>query len=307
MIAVAIATAFLNAGGGAFNNTWRIVYGPLLSVPLAVAKEVNGAGSGSNCAVAVDVGADVEAAEQSLKAMEGVVCDSNAISMKGIAFGMALATSGSGNGFVAGILNALCGLIVMAVFFYVTITFPMRFIDVLVRLAVIGVLTPVLIVCATFKQSRAYVQIAVSNILYCGSVFAFTSILFGLGIRFFEQRMDAHINAMPTSSNTTIIGSSFEIIAMALIFASFSRTALSLAQEFSQFRGSAGGAGDAATNFSNLIVSSGVKGGTAGSTGAIQSLATAIKKRGGGVSGGAEASQVGGGSASGSLGRGVSS
>lgn len=309
MLSVAVASAFLTTGGGSFENTWRMIYGPILSVPLAVAQEVNNGAGASKCPAsptAPSRSAELDGASKSLDAMRGVVCDSNEIAIKGIAFGTAMAMSG--DGFVGAIVNAACGLIVMAIFFYITITFPMRFIDVLIRLSVVSVLTPVFIVCATFKPTRGYVQIAISNILYCGSVFAFTSILFGLGIKFIENRMDAHINAMKDSSTITIIGSGFEIVAMAMIFASFSRTAVSLAQEFSQFRGSAGHAGDTAINLTNTVASTAIKGASAGTSLGAHKVASSMRGQpatGSGTE--AHAGTVGGGSASGTLGRGVSS
>lgn len=304
LISVSIATAFLTTGGGAFSNSWRFVYGPLMSVPLAVAQEVSGKGPGS-CAVSANPSPTIAGAESSVKAMRGIVCDVNSITMKGIAFGSALAFTG--DGIIAVFVNAIAGLLTVVIFGWVTITFPMRFIDILIRLTVLGVITPVLVVCATFRASRSYVQIGISNILYCGASFAFTSILFNLGLEYFKDVMDSRINLIDTQSSlTSILASSFEIVGMAVIMASLAKTAGGMAQEFSQFRGTSGGAGDAATNMISTVVSAPVKGGAALASGAIQG--TVAGRAAAGAAGAAgSAGSVGGGSASGSLGRGVSS
>lgn len=300
LIAVSISTAFLTAGDGAFGNAWKYVYGPLMSIPIAVAQEVSGKGPGS-CAVSATPTPSMAGAESSVKAMRGIVCDVNAITMKGIAFGSALAFTG--NGIIAVFVNAIAGLLTVVIFGWVTITFPMRFIDILIRLTVLGVITPVLIVCATFRASRSYVQIGISNILYCGASFAFTSILFNLGLEYFKDVMDSRIKLIDTQSSlTSILASSFEIVGMAVIMASLAKTAHSMAQEFSQFRGTSGGAGDAATNMISTVVSAPVKGGAALASGAIQGT---FAGRAAAAAGGGGAAAASTGSASGSLGRAV--
>jgi len=293
LIAVAISTAWLTTGSQGFGNTWNVIYGPLLNIPLGIADAVPGGVDGPACAggnVAATAGIPAGAIK-AVEKMREVVCGGHNISIKGIAFGLTLA--GSGDGFVGTVMNILAGFAVMIVFFWVAISFPLRFIDVLLRLTVVGIVTPVIIVCAAFKPTRSYIQIAISNVLYAGCLFAFTSIMFKLGGNFFDTAAMNRIESMGSWDPSVVISQSVMLVGAAVIFASMLRMAPSLASEFSQFRGQSGGVGDAATGFASSIATLPVKAGTA----------VVAAKTGGAIA--AKAGAAGGASMAKSLGKGV--
>jgi hypothetical protein len=300
MIAVAIGTAWLTTGGGAFANTWKYIYDPLMSIPLATSEAVSG-GVGGSCGAASipGGGAGQTYARESLTSMRQTVCGGHKITMKGIAFGIALA--GSGDGIIGSFLNLLAGFAVILIFGWVAISFPLRFIDVLIRLTVVGIITPILVVCATFRPTRSYIQIGISNVLYAGAVFALTSIMFKLGSGFFDSAVDQRVNSMGSWNGATMIADSVVVVGTGVIFSSMLRLAPSMAAEFSQFRGSGSPVGDGATNFASTVTTLPVK----------AAAAIGASKIGGAAAGKAMAAAGGGGGGAApgtgaSLGKGVS-
>lgn len=266
MIAVALGCAWINSGGGSFDNTWNVVYSPLMKIPLAVSQAVPGGTDTSGCGGASVSGAPAGAG-QVISEMRNVICGGHKITLKGIAFGLALA--GSGDGLVGTLCNIVAGLAICAIFVWVAISFPLRFIDVLIRLTVLGIVTPVLVVCAVFKPTRGYCQIGVSNALYAGCMFAFTSIMFKLGSSFFEQAVNDRINMMAQSDSLQQVSQSLVLVASGVIFASMLKMAPALASEFSQFRGQSGGVGDAASSMAATVTTAPVKGAAALGSGAM--------------------------------------
>lgn len=302
MIAVTIGSAWLTAGN-AFDNTWNIVYGPLMKVPLAVAGAVPQYGGGEDKVGCRNGGSTSSShvpsgAGDIVKDMRNVVCSGHNVTIKGIAFGMAL--SSTGEGFVGSILNALAGLAIMVIFAWVMISFPLRFIDVLIRLTVVGIVTPILVVCAVFKPTRSYVKIGISNVLHAGSLFAFTSIMFNLGGSYFGDEVQKRIDSLNKVGAGTELSQSLVLVGTGVIFAAMLKMAPALASEFSQFSGSGGsGVGDSAASFSSSVVTMPVKAATA--VVAAKTGAAVVGK----AAGGAMASAGGGGGAAGSLGKGV--
>lgn len=298
LIAVAISTAWLTTGGRAFDNTWDVVYGPLMNIPLGVADAVRVSPSvEGNCGAGATPEGTPSGAINTVREMRKIVCGGHTISIKGIAFGMAVA--GSGSGIVGTALNFVSGVAVMIVFLWIAISFPLRFIDVLLRLAVVGIVTPILIVCAAFKPTRSYVSIGISNVLYAGCLFAFTSIMFKLGSGFFDAAAQDKMNNIAAFNPATNVSQTILLVGAAVIFASMLRMAPSLAAEFSQFRGQSGGVGDAATGFASSVATLPVKAGTA----------VVAAKTGGAVAGkaaGGAMAQASGGGVAGSLGKSVS-
>lgn len=271
MIAVTIGSMWL-AGGSAFDNTWNWIYGPLLKVPMAVADAVPVAPMTSSsptfftpttsCAAPTrSPSAPPSGARDVVSDMRDVVCDGHLITMKGLAFGFALLMFG--DGFFSMFANILAGIAIIGIFFWVAISFPLRFIDVLLRLTVVGIVTPILVVCAVFRPTRSYVKIGVSNVLNAGCLFAFTSIMFKLGHAFFEAAVNARLHEMDKGIATMSLASSVQLVGAAIIFASMLKMAPTLASEFSQFGGQSGGVGDAATGFASSMVSLPVKGAAA--------------------------------------------
>lgn len=291
-ITVAVGTAWLTAGDGAFNNTWKYVYRPLMLVPMGVADavKVGAPVNTAKCGAAVmPDGAAAAGADKVITGMYNVVCGGHLITVKGIAFGMALSNSGSG--LIGSLVNFFAGFGIIIIFVWVMISFPLRFIDVLLRLTVVGIVTPVLVVCAVFKPTRGYVQIGIRNVLYAGFLFAFTAIMFKIGSQFFEAAVDRQIENIPGSMSIegnlmagSLIASSMELVGSGIIFAAMLKMAPALASEFSQFSGSSGGgAGDAATGAAAAAVTMPVKG----------AAAVVAMKAGGGIVGGSVAKSIG--------------
>ena len=249
LIGAALGTVFLN---NAFENMWNWVYGPVMAVPIAVNNEFGGMsnnmlsqlGGVTNCSVNTVGGPSGSAAIMS--GMEGIVCGGHQLSGAGMAYGWGLIMHT--NGFWGTLTNVICGTILMAVFCWVAITFPLRFIDILIRLTIIGILSPVIIVLAVFKPTRSYVTTAVQNVLYTGCLFAFTGIMFNLGASVFSGVLKTALDGMAASDTDplTTVSNGIILIGGGIVFSSMIKMAPSLAQEFSGFRGgSGGGVGDA--------------------------------------------------------------
>lgn len=261
LIAVAIGTAWLTTNGGAFSNTWEFIYGPLMKIPLATADAVSG-GVGGSCGAGALAGGAPPGGAEIMKEMRDVVCGGHLITMKGIAFGIAL--GGSGDGFIGSLLNLCTGIAIVIIFAWVAISFPLRFIDVLIRLTIVGIITPILVVCATFKPTRGYIKIGISNVLFAGASFAVTSIMFKLGSSFFDEAVNARVADVGNWSPDTTIADSVVIVAIGVIFASMLKMAPSIASEFSQFQGNSGSSvGDSASNLASSVATLPVKGAAA--------------------------------------------
>lgn len=277
-MAIALGSAWMS--GGSFNNTWSFVYGPLLSIPLAVEQAVPGGnGSQEGCDATVPSNAP-PGSQQAMSRMVLIVCGANNIALDGISFGIGL--SNTGDGFIGSIINMITGIILAIIFGWITITFPLRFIDVLLRLAVVGIITPVLVVCAVFKPLRSVVQIGISNVLYAGCLFAFTGIMFKVGNGFLISMLQDASQDLGTMDPAKMLARGIVLIGTGVIFASMIKMAPSLAAEFSSFRGQSGGVGDAAAGFASGIVTMPIKG--AGAVGqSVVSGAIAGKSMAGGL------------------------
>jgi len=252
LIAVAVGSAWLSAGS--FDTTWDYVYGPLLKIPLAVETAVHMPGGvNTNCSPAATAPANApEGAVTAMSEMATVVCGANNISLKGLAFGMGL--SNTGDGIIGSFVNAVAGIILAVVFLWIAITFPLRFIDVLLRLMVVGIVAPVLVVCAVFKPTRSFVMIGVRNVLYAGALFAFTGIMFKVGYTFLTQMIEQTVVAGGDPTTGALLGRGIVLIGAGVVFAAMIRMAPALAAEFSTFSGQSGGVGDAATGAASAVV-----------------------------------------------------
>lgn len=299
MIAVTVGSAIL--ASNSFDFAWNFVYNPLIQIPLGVAEAVPQYAVSTNNCGNFSAPADMPSgAGRVMSEMREVICGGHNITIKGMAFGMSLATTG--DGLVQFFINVIVGILIMIIFLWVAISFPLRFIDVLLRLTVVGVATPILVVCAVFKPTRGYVQIGISNVLYAGCLFAFTSIMFNLGGRFFDQAVENRIgNGKLTDTGMSLhLSESITLIAAAVIFSALLKMAPALASEFSQFRGqTGGGAGDAATSFAATTVSLPVKAAAAGGATVVAgrmaggSIAKGMAGNGAGAAAGSAASSLG--------------
>lgn len=297
LISVAIGSAIL--GAGSFTFAWKWVYGPLMKIALAVESVVpGGSGDLSGCSFSLPSQAG---AEGILEAMSKVVCGANNIALDGIAFGVGIASTG--DSFIGMIGNFVAGVALVITFVWVSITFPLRFIDVLLRLCVVGILTPVLVVCAVFKPTRGYVQKAIQNVLYAGALFAFTGIMFKVGNQFLTNIMESAGASMTSTGGDLVGGSSageilartIVLVGSGIIFAAMIKMSSALAAEFSGFSGQSGGVGDSATGFAGVVTSAPVKmaGLAAGATVAGRAAGGAMAKGAAGAGGGGVASSLG--------------
>lgn len=259
-IAVAVGGAWLS--GGSFNKTWDYVYSPIMSVPIAIETAVGGGGS-------TDCGGGPSnvpsGAQASVTAMRGVVCGANHITMDNIARGMAVFQTGSG--FSDNIAHWVAGAFMVIIFAWLMIAFPLRFIDVILRLAIVGIVTPVMVVCAVFKPTRGYCLVAVNNVLNAACQFAFTGIMFKLGNTFFNQLVQQYSpflvgGAASPSSSQMIIGV-VVLCSGAMIFGSMVKMAPIVAGEFAQFNASAGGVGGTAEGIARSVTMAPVNAGGA--------------------------------------------
>lgn len=263
LIVAALGSVFV---GNSFGNMWEWVYGPIMSVPIAINKEFGLASvdtlqvAGNAVSCSLNSAANAPAGAGSImEGMQGIVCGGHRLSGAGMAYGWALMTHT--NGFFGTITNIFCGFVLMAVFCWVAITFPLRFIDILIRLTIIGILSPVLVVLAVFKPTRSYVQTAIQNVLYVGCLFAFTGIMFTLGSSVFSGVLDAALRGMQGDSQdaVTTIVNGIILVGGGIVFSAMIQMAPALAKEFSGFSGSSGGVGDAVSGAVSSVASVGTK------------------------------------------------
>lgn len=266
-IAVAAGSLWMT---NAFDNTWNYIYRPIMMLPSAILDSVPGGMSGSCSASTVAVQSAPAGAAQTVSQMRDVICGAHKIGMKGIAFGFAMIQSGTGlswfamGGLAAFIANFLAGVVIMVMFLWLVISFPLRFIDVLLRLCIVGILTPILIVCAVFKQTRSYVQTGIQNVLYAALLFAFTGVMFKIGSTFFDEIASQTISAPIGSMDSAgVVANSVIMIGCAYIFSSIVGMAPGLAKEFSGFSGSSGSVGESAATFIQGVATTPVKAGAA--------------------------------------------
>jgi len=263
LLGAALGSIFV---GSAFANMWNWVYGPVMAVPIAINKEfgltnvntLSIAGNAIQCSLANVSGPSGSAGI--MEGMQGIVCGGHRLSGAGMAYGWALMTHT--NGFFGTITNIFCGVILMAVFCWVAITFPLRFIDILIRLTIIGILSPVIIVLAVFKPTRSYVTTAVENVLYVGCLFAFTGIMFNLGASVFSGVLNTALAGMQGASEdaVTTIVNGIILIGGGIVFSAMIQMAPALAKEFSGFKGGGGGVGDAVGGAVSSVASMAGKG-----------------------------------------------
>ncbi len=263
LLGAALGSIFV---GSAFTNMWNWVYGPVMAVPIAINQEFGGttvntltvAGNQVACSLSSPSGPSGSAGI--MQGMQGIVCGGHRLSGAGMAYGWALMTHT--NGFFGTITNIFCGFVLMAVFCWVAITFPLRFIDILIRLTIIGILSPVIIVLAVFKPTRSYVTTAIQNVLYVGCLFAFTGIMFNLGSSVFSGVLNTALQGMQGTSQdaVTTIVNGIILVGGGIVFSAMIQMAPALAKEFSGFSGSGGGVGDAVSGAVSSVASVATKG-----------------------------------------------
>mgnify|MGYP001237115438 CR=1 FL=1 len=241
-LAVAAASAVLAAP---VTIMWDYVYSLLFSIGTGVVNIVGGAGTGCTSGSSISVSGVPDGARYALENMSTTVCGAYEMTLDGIANGMAIMTQKSG------VVNTLAyiftGMFVVLIYGFLAITFPLRFIDVVIRLAIVSIVTPILIVCLVFKPTRGYFSIAVSNVLNATAQFAILSIIFRIGSQVFTTMTDKVIAAAAETDLefTEVIVQGLVLIGVAVVFNGIVKSVPAIAAEFSR---SSGGGMDAGGN-----------------------------------------------------------
>lgn len=80
-------------------------------------------------------------------------------------------------GFIARLSYVIAGIFLAVTFFMLTVTFGFRFVDALIRLMVVGALTPVFVFLWIFDGTRSIAQKALRQVLFAGTAFAVSGIV----------------------------------------------------------------------------------------------------------------------------------
>lgn len=282
-IAAAAGAAVLKANS--FNFVWDYVYGPLFSIGTAIANSFGATASG--CSPGAPGGGPPGAAD-AIASMYGIVCGGHQMSIDGIAIGMAVGTQV--DGFINTLIYGVAGIIIIIMFVWIMISFPLRFIDVLIRMGIVGIITPLLVIAAVFKPTRGYISIGISNVLNAAAQFAITAVMFAVGHDAFMKlisnlKLDAGASgSMWTTNSSTVdtLSSAVVLVGMAAIFGAMLRSVPSIAAEFSQYRGSGGdtignsATGAAATAVTMPIKGAGMAAGGVAGVSAARRMATSV-------------------------------
>ena len=286
-IAVAAASTVLNAGAASF--MWDYVYSTLFSIGAAISDAfgVAAMASGGNCP-SPSIGGLSGGAESAVQSMSATVCGGYQMTLRGIATGYAVATWQDGiiNAFIYG----FCGIALMAIYGLLALTFPLRFIDVLIRLSIVSLITPFLVVAAVFKPTRGYASIAIANVLNATALFAIVSIIFVIGSNVMDTFLEQMGLINGVESNNIIFGESDRVdvivnvivlTGVALTFLGMLRSAPAIAAEFSRSSGGSSSAGDAAVSAATAPVrmAAGGAGLAAGGVGAVKMRSAAAATR----------------------------
>ena len=273
-IVAAIAAAFLQ--GSAVNNVWEYIVGPVLDIPLSAAYQIagaSGATAGSCGAGAPGTGNAI--GDETLASMRQMICMMHQASAGGMAKAWAFVQTGTG--IADRIIRFVIGALMILCFFWVSLTFPARFIDAFIRLMAVILLAPVFIVCAAFKHTRSYALIAVRNILYVGMLMLFMSFMFvvAVGVIGAVSSLDPNavgdmVSAGYASNPVSGVAADVANVVLSLPYYLFAIGATliinrviaqgpELAQQFSETRVSSG-AGDGVIGAAAGVVSAPVKG-----------------------------------------------
>ncbi|GHE73368.1 hypothetical protein GCM10019059_36210 [Camelimonas fluminis] len=80
-------------------------------------------------------------------------------------------------GTIARISYVFAGIFLAMIFFMLTVTFGFRFVDALIRLMVVGALTPIFVFLWIFDGTRSIAQKALRQVLFAGTAFAVSGII----------------------------------------------------------------------------------------------------------------------------------
>jgi len=247
-MAVAAGSIFLR--GGALTMAWDYIFGPLFSIGTGVVNMMGGASSTAGCGGGTFGGVPA-GAQPALSSMSRTVCGAYEMTLGGIANGFAMTTQG-GDGIMSSIIYSVAGIMVIFIYGFLAITFPLRFIDVVLRLAIVGAITPILTLCAVFKPTRGYVSIGISNVLNATAQFAILSIVFSLGEQVFSDMVNRLQLDASASNVTQTMGNALVLVGIAVVFSGMVKAVPAIAAEFSR---SSGGGGDVGGNAAMMVAS----------------------------------------------------
>jgi len=233
--------------GAPLTYSWDYIFAPLFSIGTGVVNMMGGLG-GASCTGAGAVSGAPAGANDALQSMSQTVCGAYDMTKDGIATGMALATQT--DGIINSLINGATGIAVILIYGFIAIIFPLRFIDVVIRLAIVGMITPILGLFAVFKPTRGYVMIAISNVLNATAQFAIMSIMFIVGAQVFNDVIsNSGFGIEPTgdgSDSLSVLMNAFIIIGVAFVFTGMLKAVPGIAAEFSRFSGSGSDVGSSA-------------------------------------------------------------
>ncbi len=238
-LAVCAGSIFL---GAPLKYSWDYIFGPLFSIGEGLVNLVGGGATDCTAVFGGEIKIDIQpaGAAQAVGSMSRTVCGAYGMTLDGIASGFALIQqSGS---IMEGIVFTIAGLMIVVLYGFLAITFPLRFIDVVLKLGIIGFMTPILGVCAVFKPTRGYVGIAISNVLNATMQFAVLSIIFRIG----DTVMEGVADSLQVGGGDHFIVSimnAFIMFGTAYVFISLVNSVPSIAGELARYSGGGGSEG----------------------------------------------------------------
>ena len=256
-LCLAVAFASFVLGNKPVTLMWDYVYSALFSIGQGVVNVVGG-NSGSCDSPGPGITADAPAgALEALSYMSTTVCGAYEMTLDGIANGLAMMTQR--DGIANTLVYIFSGMFVVLIYGFLAITFPLRFIDVVIRLAIVSIITPLLVVCLVFKPTRGYFSIAISNVLNATAQFAILTVIFSIGKRVFDRMVDITVQAPVESETgafglgsiageqdfTAVVVQALVLVGIAVVFNGLVKSVPAIAAEFSR---SSGGGGDAGGN-----------------------------------------------------------
>lgn len=239
-----------------FTYSWDIIFSTIFSIGTGVVNMMGGLPPISSTCTGVTppISGIPEGARSVLSEMSLTVCGAYKMTLNGLATGIALSTQT--DGLFNTIINTIAGFIVIFIYGFIAFIFPLRFIDVVLRVGIVGILTPIIGVLAVFKPTRSYVSIAISNVLNATMQFAIMSIMFIIGqtvLSDFLSTSGLSTGEQDISFLSNLLNA-FVLVGVAFVFQGMLASVPAIAAEFSKYGGSGNAAGSAATNFASKVV-----------------------------------------------------
>lgn len=243
MMSMAFATIVLASDPVAF--VWEYIFGNLFALGNGIINSVD-ASLLSDCP-ASPINIYPEDAATAIQNMNQSVCASFKMTVESMATGIALIVSPPGS--FSGIITFIvAGTFVTAIYAFLALVFPLRFIDIVVRLAIISIISPVLVVAAAFKPFRGYAFGAIGTVLNAMAQFVLLAIILRIGAGVVEQfSQDLFAKGLNEEATATqVVISAFALVGVALVFSALVKSVPALASELTRSTGGGGEGGNAA-------------------------------------------------------------